>query len=939
MEKEYWKSLLEKIIPSGRIKTRYLDLIAYASDAGFYHLVPKAVVQPVSIEEIQLLFAFSATHAIPITFRGGGTSLSGQSVSDGILVDLGKYWRMARPENNGSQVRVQPGITGAMVNASLRKYKTKIGPDPSTINAAMMGGILANNSSGMCCGVAHNSYHTLSSIKLVLPDGKVFNTEEKSDYGRFENECPAIFLRLKTLKERIENNEALFSKIRHKYKIKNTVGYSLNSFLDHDHPLDILAHLFIGSEGTLGFIAEAVLHTVPDLSYKSTTLLYFPDMYSACSAIIPLKDSGAGALELMDRAALRSIEMIPGVPPSLIALPANAAALLCEYQTNTASELAELVGKAEKVFKEFTLLHAPEFTVDQYQQAFLWKLRKGMFPSVGAIRKQGTSVILEDVAFPLESLADAVIDVQKLFVRHQYDNGIIFGHAKDGNIHFVVSQSFNTPEEVKKYEFFMNDVVELVIKKYQGALKAEHGTGRNMAPFVETEWGSEAYEIMKEVKTLLDPLNLLNPGVIINEDKQAHLKNLKSMPVVEPEVDKCIECGYCENRCPSRDLTLTPRQRIVVRREMARANAIGDLATWKELKEDYQYDGMDTCAVDGLCATDCPVNINTGDLIKRLRKENHSALQNRIALFIARNFKIAESVTTLALKCGQAMNDLAGNETMSRITKAIRNIIPGFPQWPRYLAGPSRFTSLNLENAEVVYFPACTSRMMGASSSSKASVTETFINVAGKAGIKVAMPAQIKGHCCGQAFSSKGFSQAASVAMNKTIESLWEWTRNGNIPVVMDLTSCTHTLLTCRPFLSQENAEKFDSIKIYDSINYASEVFLPRLKISRKKTSVILHPVCSLSKMNLEQKFKKIAEACATSVTIPVNSGCCGMAGDRGFFYPELIESATKQEAMEVNENRRDGYYSSAKTCEISLSGATSHEYESILYLLDEAAE
>ena len=489
MEEKNWNKLLTEFLPAERIKSRYIDLIAYANDAGFYHLLPKAVVQPINTIEIQQLFAFSKFNNIPLTFRTGGTSLSGQSISDGLLVDLSKYWRKANAEMNGTLVRVQPGITGAMVNAILKKYKTKIGPDPSSINAAMMGGILANNSSGMCCGVAQNSYHTLHTIRFVLPNGSEFNTGEPKDYYRFKKDATILYNHLLELKNQILHNPELVNKIRHKYKTKNTVGYGLNSFLDYSDPLDILAHLLIGSEGTLAFIAEAVMKTVPDLPFKATVLLYFPNIHAACSSIIPLKNSGAEALELMDRAALRSIEHISGVPVEIISLPETAAAMLCEYQASSLQSLESLVATGAQAFKQFELLFTPEFTFDVYKQALIWKLRKGMFPSVGAVRQQGTSVILEDVAFPLESLADAVVDIQNLFEKHDYSNGIIFGHAKDGNIHFVVSQSFNGPKEISKYEAFIQDVVSLVVNKYKGTLKAEHGTGRNMAPFVATEWG------------------------------------------------------------------------------------------------------------------------------------------------------------------------------------------------------------------------------------------------------------------------------------------------------------------------------------------------------------------------------------------------------------------------------------------------------------------
>ena len=927
---------LEKFIAPDRIKDRLIDVTAYASDAGFYHLTPKAVVLPISEKEIQDLFQLCNDIKMPMTFRCGGTSLSGQAISDGILVDLGKHWRSVKPEMEGTQVRTQPGVIGSWVNLSLKKYGMKMGPDPSSINSAMMGGILSNNSSGMCCGVSQNSYHTLKYIKIILPNGNVFSTEKPEDYNLFLEQCPAVAECLMGLRLEVLSNEPLLNKIRSKYQLKNTVGYGLNSLIDYEHPLDILAHLMIGAEGTLGFIAEAVMETVADLPFKSTGLLYFETIHAACSAILPLIDSKADALELMDRPALRSIEMIKGVSDELKNLPEGAAALLCEYQAHTQEELEIKLLHASKYFSELTLLHVPSFTTDAYQQYFLWKLRKGMFPSVGAVRKQGTTVLLEDIAFPLDRLADAVVDTQLLFDKHGYDNGIIFGHAKDGNIHFVVSQSFNTPTEIARYQHFMDDVVQLVVHKYHGTLKAEHGTGRNMAPFVETEWGGDAYAIMKKIKEVLDPNGILNPGVIINEDRLAHLKNLKSMPIVEAEVDKCIECGYCERSCPSRDYTLTPRQRIVVRRALATMKSKSDTVNYKKLVAEYQFDGLDTCAVDGMCATDCPVDINTGDLVKRLRKENHSPTANKIALLISKHFYTVESLVKFAIRFGTAVNSVFGKNTMTNFTLLIKKIIPPFPLWSLHLTAPAKLPKTSNTNADVVYLPTCISRAMGASEYGKKNIIDTFLSVASKAGQKVKIADKVQGHCCGQVFSSKGFNPAAELMMNKTVAAAWEWTEQGKLPLVLDVSSCTYTLLQANKFLTAENQIRLSKIKILDSVDYLADQLLPLLNVAAPKENVVFHPVCSLTKLGNLTKLKTIGKACSTQFTMPDFANCCGMAGDRGFLYPKLTASAVAHESIEVKQVLYDGYYSSAKTCEIALSDGVGKNYESILYLVDE---
>lgn len=933
--------LLETIIAKDRIKSRLIDLVSYAADAGFYYLRPKAVVQPVSAEEVIALFQFSHQYQIPITFRAAGTSLSGQSISDGILVDLSQHWSLVRVEEKGEQVRVHPGVIGAVVNSELRRYGKKIGPDPASINSAMMGGIISNNASGMCCGVSKNSYHTIKYIDFVLPTGQRYSTEKTDDYERFQQECPVLFEGILALRTQIIGNQDIHDLIRQKYKTKNTVGYSVNAFIDYEHPLDIMAHVLVGAEGTLGFIAEAVLKTVPDYPLKRTALLYFPDIYAACNAIVPLTVSGAEAVELMDRASLRSVEDVKGVPNVLKLLPDTAAALLVEYQGNTKAELEDKSAQFLAVSGSLNLLNEAHFTDDAIEQAFLWKIRKGMFPSVGSVRASGTTVILEDIAVPVAQLGDAILELQSLFVQHQYENAIIFGHAKDGNIHFVVTQAFETAAEIERYNRFLKDVVDLVVHKYKGALKAEHGTGRNMAPFVQTEWGEEIYGVMKSLKNLVDPLNLLNPGVIINADQQAHIRNLKDLPKVEEEVDKCMECGFCEHKCPSRNITLTPRRRIVVRRELLKLKRNNNQGDYKKLLDQYQYDGLETCAVDGLCATACPVDINTGTLVKRLRRENHSQFANKVALSVAKNFKPVTTVVKLGIQAGTGINRVFGSNAMVRLTKGMKKIVPAMPLWSnqlkptgsyeKYLSGTNK-----MDAPAVVYYPTCISRVMGGAVENQKNIIETFVSVSKKAGINFKIPANIKSTCCGQIYSSKGFYDAYTFTVNDTVSKLWEWSEEGKFPIVLDITSCTFSLQECRPALTDENKQKFDAIKIIDSVDYILDFVLPQATIQNKKDSIALHPVCSLQKMGLEGKFLKIAQELAHEVKMPIHAGCCGMAGDRGFLFPELTASATLPEASEVNQKSYSGYYSSGKTCEIALSEAVGKNYESIVYLLDE---
>lgn len=926
---------LRGVLLPRQIKTALIDRVAYASDAGFYQLIPQAVVIPENEGDITGLFRFSSKHLVPLVFRAAGTSLSGQSITDGIMVDIGKKWGRAQVLQDGAAIKVEPGIIGSRVNQLLAKYGRKIGPDPASINAAMMGGILSNNASGMCCGVAHNSYHTLLSLRFILPNGNAYDTSEPAHYSAFERNEPALFVKLAGWRNTILNDRGLLSAIRRKYRMKNTVGYGLNAFVDYEHPLDILAHLMIGAEGTLGFISHAVLQTIPDNPFKTAAMLYFPGIYEACSAIGALKEAGAEALELMDRSALRSVEHLPGLPDFFRQLPNGAAALLCEFQSGTADGLQGLKQNALNVCANLPMLHPAEFTGNEKDRMFYWKIRKGMFPSVGAVRQRGTSVLLEDIAFPVEKLADALIDLQKLFVEFDYTNAIIFGHAREGNIHFVVTQLLNTTKEINRYDKFMRKVVQLVLEKYDGALKAEHGTGRNMAPFVEAEWGGVAYRIMQELKQAIDPDNLLNPGVIINPDKEAHLKNLKQMPGVEEEVDKCIECGFCEHHCPSRDVTLTPRQRIQVRRQLEIFKDTANTKEHKRLLAEFQYAGLDTCATDGLCQVDCPVGINTGELVKRLRAEKHGAFANQMAGFISKRFSQAEWLVRALLYSGNFLNRLFGKQFLPKLTIVAKKVFPNLPQWwPELQKPPARISHVPAR-AQYVYLSACIQRMMG-NDAERGSVQSAMLRVAAKAGVGLRLPTNLPGHCCGQAFSSKGYFKAALIRQRALIDALWDWTENGALPVVCDFTSCTYTLLMAENKLDEPWKARLKQLKVLDSIQFLHQVVLPRIQVTRPKSRVVLHPGCAATKLQLIGPMEELAGKLSGEVVIPLDAGCCGMAGDRGFLFPELTEGATRPELSELLEEEADGYFASAKTCEMALSHFSRKPYRHLVYLMDE---
>ncbi len=911
---------------------------AFANDAGPYLLIPQAVMQPRSEAEIQAIFKASQEKRVPISFRAGGTSLSGQSVTDGWLVDIGRHWRKIEPIDRGARVRVQGGAIGGIVNATLRPLGRKIGPDPSSINSAMMGGILSNNSSGMCCGVVNNAYHTLDSIRFVLPDGSVWDTSLHNEASRFEAEQTTIAATISKLRMEILGSPILLEKIRRKYKQKNTVGYSLNAFVDHERPIDILAHLLIGGEGTLAFISEAVLRTLPELPEKSTSLAFFPDANTACEIIPELIDIECDAVEFMDRASMESIRYLEGAPaelPQRLDEHKKLMGLLFEFQAADKESLAKkLDAFRNRVEPRAKSISAIEFTANKKKQAYLWKLRKGMYPAVAAVRGRGEAAILEDVTFPLERLGAAVGELQSLFVKHAYANGIIFGHARDGNLHFVISQPMATHADTDKYARFIDDMVDLVVHRFDGALKAEHGTGRNMAPFVETEWGAEAIGIMRRLKSAVDPHGLLNPDVILTSRPKLHLENIKDLPIVEDVVDKCVECGACEPRCPSRDFTLSPRQRIVLRRARERMIADGKMELAKQLDRDYEFAGKASCATDGLCALDCPVAINTGELIKQLRGTSTGRIDSAVASMLGKHFGIAERAVQLSLLAGRGTSAVIGNKGLRAITAGLAKVFPGFPQWHFALSSDHGAIDWSLvsdsENAEVVYWPTCMSRMMGGTA-------DALIRVCDKAGVAVHIPRNAVGKCCGQAFSSKGYVEIALQKQNELLDAIWEWSNHGQRPVVLDLGSCTSFLKLGLRYLDRVRRHRLESLPILDSTEFAASL-LPKLTIRKKNANVAIHSVCSNHRHGWETPLADVAKACAEHVHAPHEGKCCGMGGDRGFEIPGLALSATADVAGKMTESKCESGFTNARSCAISLNSGSGRPWRSIVQLLDECS-
>ncbi|KKK07777.1 FAD-binding and (Fe-S)-binding domain-containing protein [Micromonospora sp. HK10] len=917
---------LEAAVPGG-VATRAADRLRLAHDASHYLLHPSAVVTPADAGQVAALLRHSHRTGTPLTFRSGGTSLSGQAVTDQLLVDTRRHFRDLEVLDEGRRVRVQPGVVLRQVNARLARYGRRLGPDPASESACTVGGVVANNSSGMTCGTEFNTYRTLESVLLVLPSGTLLDTGAPDADDRLRATEPQLHAGLLRLRDRVRGNPDSVRRIRAQYAMKNTMGYGVNAFLDHDTPADLLTRLVVGSEGTLAFVAAATLRTVPVHRHAATGLLVFDTLGAAMAAMPALVAAGPAAIELLDAAALRVAQTDPKADAALRGLAVREhAALLVEWQESDPEALAARVAAARPVLADLPLTTPARLSGEPAARAALWHIRKGLYAAVAGARPSGTTALLEDIAVPVGALADTCAALADLFARHRYEQSVIFGHAKDGNLHFMLNERFSHGAAPARYADFTEEMVDLVLG-HGGTLKAEHGTGRVMAPYVRRQFGDELYAVMRDLKALCDPAGVLNPGVLLSDDPEIHMRHLKTVPTVEEEVDRCVECGYCEPVCPSRDLTTTPRQRIVLRREIAAARADGDLALARELERAYDYDAVQTCAVDGMCATACPVLINTGDLVKRLRAEANGALTQAGWRGAARRWGAATRGMARGLDLAGALPP-ALPETATRVARAVLGA-DRVPQWRRDLPGGGAARRPHLvDDPDAVFVPSCLGTLFGPAEGGSG-VAAALLTLAERAGVRLLVPAGIAATCCGTPWSSKGLTAGYRAVQDRVAPALRAASRDGALPLVSDAASCTEGF-------ARLLADAGD-LRVVDAVGYAATDLLPRLTVRRRLGSLALHPTCSSTRLGLDEALLAVAGAIADEVVVPDGWQCCGFAGDRGLLHPELTASATRAEATAVAGRPFDGYASVNRTCEIGLARATGQPYRHLLELLADA--
>ncbi|WP_165242307.1 FAD-binding and (Fe-S)-binding domain-containing protein [Corynebacterium lizhenjunii] len=927
---------MEAIVGAENVHGRVSDLIRFSADAGPYRTIPQIVVSPRNAADVAALMRYCANHDRHMTFRSAGTSLNGQAMSDDILVDMKTNFTGMEVRDGGAALWSRPGVVLGDAQAVLGRHGFMLGPDPGSTSVCTIGGVLADNAGGMRCSLERDSYHCIEDMIFVLPSGTVVNTE--SGDAAFAAQEPQLHADLLAFRDELRANTELVEFLRKKFSIRNTNGLRLDAFLDEDEPVHILKRLLIGSEGIFGAIIEATMRTVALPKVKATVWVELPNLRDAASYVHPIMETGALACELLVADVLRrSAQHYDHAPETWREIDDAAAALLVEVGAADEAGLQEAMDSLQAVLADAPLLRPLQFETSEEGMRGAWLLRNGLYGLLGAARPQGTAYITEDVCFPPDQIGQAAADLLELQAKYNYPEAVM-GHAAFGNLHFFMNPRFDVPKERQAYAEFLDELAELVIDKYQGSMKAEHGTGVNMAPYLKHEWGEEAWELMWELKGLIDPHAVLAPNVKLSRDPEIHLKGFKSFPKIEAEINPCIECGFCEPVCPSRHATVTPRQRIVLRREMARQPE--GSAVLEQLHKEYQYDAVDMCAADGTCSIPCPISIDTGAVMKQLRARAVSPAADKVALSTAQRWDLVEKLA----RAGIISANKVGTKPVRLGADAARGIVS--PDLVPTVPGPlpqaaSRLPRTERAGAGAVYFPACINRIFGrpaGTAPDSVDLPRAIVELGRRSGQPVWIPEDVAGDCCGTPWSSKGYQDGFKYQARKIVRDLYQWSEGGALPIIVDAASCTHGLLDNVPqVLDGSDKDKWEQLRILDVVEWLRDEVIDYLPIVQDLGSIAVHPTCSTQHLGISEALVALANACGNAI-VPEGAHCCGTAGDRGLLHPELVESATREERAGLSAQHFDYYVSDNRTCEMGLEMTAGHAYESIAVLLERAS-
>ena len=887
----------------------------YSTDASIYQIMPAAVVLPKDQIDVCAAVKIAGEHNVPITSRGAGTSLNGQAIGAGLILDFSKYMNKILEVNTDQRwVRVQPGLVIDELNAALAEHSLMFAPDPATGSRATVGGAAGNNSSGPRSIINGITVDHVLEIKALLADGTVVEFGEVTA-EQYEHMCKAdnqreaqIYGRFKKI---IDANRAEIEK-NYPRLMRRVQGYNLDAFTNSK--AWNLSKLLVGSEGTLGIFLELKLKLVPAPKAKSLCLVHYATLNESLVTVTAILAHKPSAVEIMDREILTMARKNPSLSSLTGFIDGDPAAILVvEFFGDSAEDAGRKAEQLAAELQQEKIGYAQPVLADPAEQAKVWKVRKG---SLGLMQRitgnKKPTPIIEDTCVPLEVLPQYIDEIME-FCRQRGISISMYAHASVGTIHVRPLLNLKEQKDIDLIET-LTDFVFALVKKYGGSLSSEHGDGRIRSPYLEKFFGKQVYEAFGQVKKLFDPAGVLNPGIIVEPGPV--IQSLRygtdyKMPT-EPTlyhyredgsfagaVEMCVGIGACRQNldavmCPSYRLTRDEEHSTRGRANALRLAMTGQLGP-DAMTSERLAEVLELCLSCKSCKSECPSNVDITRLKSEVMQKYHDTHWTPLREHFVRNSALLASI--LAGPWAPLVNFVQRNRLFRKALEIFvgfdsRRIAPAYDS--RRLHGwfKKRPKPANAPNGPVVLFDDTYIKYH------VVDIGVSAVELLESCGYEVVLA---KAGCCQRPKISHGFIREAKKKGEKTLRKLDEHIRRG-LKVVVCEPSCCSALIDdlCDLIDDVELAGRIkQNVMMIDEF-LAGEVKAGRVdcQFTSPYEKIVIHGHCHQKALFGTTAMTWLLNKVPGISVRELDTGCCGMAGSFGF------EKEHYDLSMQIGEQR-----------------------------------
>ncbi len=879
----------------GDVRTDPVTRALYSTAACIYRVVPLGVVFPRSQGDVAAVLRYCSEGRIPVTARGAGSGVAGQSLGKGLVLDFSRYLdHIIELDVEEGWVRVEPGVVFGSLNRHLESYGLVFPPDPSSGEFCTIGGMLANNSGGARSVMYGTTEDYVLSTRVILPGGRGFLADRRDPR---KDECDEW---TRALADILERNSELITRGKPR-TTKNASGYNVWEALDKG-TVD-MSRLVVGSEGTLGVFTEARLKLVPLPRSRVTAMFCFASLEEMAESVCEIKMTGASAIELIDR-SLMDLLSCPESSYLLAGLPEEKeAVLLVEFSGQEIEQAEEKADACLHIVRASGLSNGYKLAVDREDQDKLWEIRDRASSIFRLIHHPSKPLrFIEDGVVAVDNLPEYIKRLREILDAHGM-KATIFGHAGDGNVHV------NPLVDLTRADFrdVMRDVageVVSTVKELGGTLTGEHGDGRLRSPFLRRFYGDGLYDVFSDIKRVFDPDGILNPGIIVGQEVEVDItENLRygysptrnPFPVdlgeVKIEADKCHGCGSCRVYCPPFTGLMTEEATARSKANLLREVLIGEVISDDTMSDSSFKDVMGLCYNCKLCTTECPSQVDIPWLAILARstgsRQKGFSLQDRFLMS-------SGDYSSPGLRVSKLSNVLLRN----RLARGIMELAVGLHKDRRLPlfdgGGLDDFSigTVGYTRGDVIYFPGCF-----ASYHSRAGEYRDSLALLRALGYRVKV---IDGVCCGLARLTIGDLEGFKRRAGNLIDRIDEVTQNGG-KICFSSPSCLMCVREEYPrYLEGVRAREVASrsLDILELIDEGGEHLWMGGEVDTGVEDVFLHVPCHLSTNGLRHTFLRVMSNVPGVRVADVNDRCCGLAGTFGLRKERYEQSMKIGEAL-----------------------------------------